>query len=67
MWGGLTPQERKGTIKVPHGSRETHRMGCACSLCRDFDDKESKPIDINRIPNMGESFDAKGLLYELSS
>ncbi len=42
-------------------------MGCACSSCRDFDDKEFKLIDINRIPNMGESFDAKGLLYELSS
>lgn len=63
MWGGLTPQERKGTAKIVHGTTESYRRGCDCGQC----DRPTKPtpVDLTKIPNQGSTFDIKVLLFDL--
>lgn len=65
MWGGLTPQERKGTSRPLHGSVELFRMGCECSDCSDAGDKVHPPINMSVLPRSGEPVDTKALLYKL--
>lgn len=65
MWGGLTPQERKGTVRLQHGTREMHRSGCPCKDCSSAEATEVPNVNLDRIPDMGVAFDAKALLYEV--
>lgn len=67
MWGGLTPQERKGTIKVNHGTREMYRLGCTCVSCSLAEIEIPKAVPLGKIPNMGVPFDPKSLLYDITS
>lgn len=65
MWGGLTPQERKGTVRLNHGTREMYRSGCRCSECATAHDNKPDLVNLARIPSVGQTFDAKALLYEV--
>lgn len=63
MWGGLTPQERRGVTKLVHGTIEGSRRGCDCDMCRYPEPK--KLSDLTKIPKKLEQFDISTLLYEL--
>lgn len=65
MWGGLTPQERKGTVKTQHGSLEMFRLGCSCTECIDVSKKVLPKLDITQIPKPTDKVEAKSLLYGL--
>lgn len=65
MWGGLTPQERKGTVRPQHGSIEMFRLGCGCAECAEASTKDLPKLDIERIPTPAEKVEAKSLLYGL--
>ena len=66
MWGGLTPQERKGTVKIAHGTREMHRLGCSCKDCSVAEDTLPSKVLLDAIPKMGEPLYPKALLYYLA-
>jgi len=63
MWGGLNPQERRGTTKLVHGTIEGFRRGCDCDICRSA--TPQNVVDVSRIPRKLETFDVSTLLYEL--
>lgn len=65
MWGGLTPQERKGTVRPHHGSIESFRLGCSCEVCVGVSTKELPHLDINMVPKPSDPVEAKSLLYGL--
>ena len=66
MWGGLTPQERKGTARVPCGTWESYRLGCGCKECRKASMRLSAPIDVDTLPRHSEDFDIQELIFVLS-
>lgn len=66
MWGGLTPQERKGTARVPHGTPEKFRLGCVCKECREASVTTHNRVDLNKLPRSGEDFDISELIFVLS-
>lgn len=66
MWGGLTPQERKGTARVAHGTVENFRLGCECSECKKAYWTTNRSIDIDKLPRHGEDFDISELIFVLS-
>lgn len=63
MWGGLTPQERRGVTKLVHGTVEGYRRGCGCDTCRCSEVQTT--VDLTKIPKKLEKFDVSTLLYEL--
>jgi hypothetical protein len=65
MWGGLTPQERRGTVKLQHGTLESYRKGCRCTSCIDESIAAMDYIMPIVLPSRGETFDVKSLLYAL--
>lgn len=65
MWGGLTPQERRNPHRVPHGTIESKRSGCACPECRIKD--ISLPISIDSIPKQGETYELEDVVFRMSS
>jgi hypothetical protein len=65
MWGGLTPQERRGTVKLQHGTLESYRKGCRCTPCIDESIAAMDYIMPIVLPSRGETFDVKSLLYAL--
>jgi len=67
MWGGLTPQERKGTARVPHGTPENARLGCTCASCREASVRVHNRVDLSVLPRRGEDFDISELIFVLSS
>ena len=66
MWGGLTPQERKGTAKVPHGTPEKYRLGCWCADCREASVRIHNKVDLSVIPRVGEDFDISEVIFNTS-
>lgn len=66
MWGGLTPQERKGTARVMHGTIERYRLGCICRECEKASRRFTNNADLNKIPRHGEDFDIQELIFVLS-
>lgn len=65
MWGGLTPQERKGTHKPAHGTIELYRLGCECAICSDSSEARLRDLDLALLPKIGVTFDAKSLLFDI--
>lgn len=65
MWGGLTPHERKGILKLHCGTVEMYRKGCQCAECREAGNRVPNTADLSLLPNQGEAFDAKALLFQL--
>lgn len=65
LWGGLTPQERKGTVRPVHGTVELFRLGCECTPCYEANDRVATTINLNLLPGFHETFDPKSLLYAL--
>ena len=65
MWGGLTPQERKGTVKLQHYTVESFRKGCRCPQCREASVRIPNRADLSQLPKQGEAFNIKALLYAL--
>lgn len=65
MWGGLTPQERRGTVKLQCGTVESYRKGCRCPQCREANVRIPNRADLSLLPAQGEQFDVKALLYTL--
>lgn len=67
MWGGLTPQERKGTARVMHGTLENYRLGCPCRECKKAYFNNTANVDLSKLPRHGEDFDVSELIFVLSS
>lgn len=67
MWGGLTPQERKGTARVAHGTPEKFRLGCTCKDCRHASVRIHNRVDMDKLPKSSEEFDISELIFVLSS
>ena len=65
MWGGMTPQERRGTVKLQCGTVEAYRKGCRCPQCREANVRIPNRADLSLLPKQGESFDVKALLFTL--
>lgn len=63
MWGGLTPQERRGTVRPPHGSIEQFRKGCRCNECMDH--AIPQPLQLSKLPQKNTPMDIKALLFDL--
>lgn len=63
LWGGLTPQERTVlTTDTPkqnairaHGTWLRFRQGCRCSECTSAEYEKIDKINIEKIPNVGET------------
>lgn len=66
MWGGLTPQERKGTARVVHGTVEKSRLGCTCIDCKRTAWRIYSKLDLSILPRHGEDFDISELIFVLS-
>ena len=66
MWGGLTPQERKGTARVACGTLENFRLGCECKECRKSSMRVHNSVDLAKLPKHGEDFDISELIFVLS-
>jgi hypothetical protein len=67
LWGGLTPQERRGTAKIAHGSLEMYRSGCRCPKCRESSVTVRKKVTHGVLPAQGQHFDIESLVFKLSS
>ena len=67
LWGGLTPQERRGTARMHHGSLEMFRSGCKCPKCREASVIVRKHVTLDIFPVKGQDFDIESLVYKLSS
>jgi WhiB family redox-sensing transcriptional regulator len=65
MWGGLTPQERRGTVKLQCGTVEAYRKGCRCAPCREANVRIANRADLSLLPDQGAEFDVKSLLFTL--
>jgi hypothetical protein len=65
MWGGLTPQERRGTVKLQHNTVESFRKGCRCPQCREASVRIPNRADLTQLPAQGQEFSIKSLLYAL--
>lgn len=63
MWGGLTPQERRGTVRLTHGSVEQFRKGCRCTDC--LNHVLPQPLQLEKLPSKNTSFDVNSLLFDL--
>lgn len=63
MWGGLTPQERRGTVRPIHGSIEQFRNGCCCAEC--FDHPIPATVQLEKIPLKNTTFNVKDLLFDI--
>ena len=63
MWGGLTPQERRGTVRPLHGSIEQFRKGCRCSECMNH--VLPQPFQLSKLPQKSTLIDIKALLFDL--
>ena len=66
MWGGLTPQERKGTARVACGTLENFRLGCECKECRKASMRVHNSVDLSKLPKHNEDFDISELIFVLS-
>lgn len=66
LWGGLTPQERRGTSRTPHGSLELFRYGCRCPKCREASVVVRKSVTPGVLPAQGDIFDIESLVFKLS-
>ena len=67
LWGGLTPQERRGTARLHHGALEMYRYGCRCPKCREASVVVRKPISKEVFPARGQGFNIESLVFKLSS
>lgn len=65
MWGGLTPHERRGVVKLHHGTVECYRRGCICPECREANVRIPNRADLSLLPDQHEQFDVKSLLFTL--
>lgn len=66
LWGGLTPQERRGTSRTPHGTLELFRFGCRCPKCREASVVVRKKVTEGVIPVQGQQLDVESLFFKLS-
>lgn len=66
MWGGLTPQERRGTTRVAHGTVEKSRLGCICIDCKRTTWRIYNDLDLDKLPKSSEEFDISKLIFVLS-
>jgi len=67
LWGGLTPQERRGTARLHHGVIEMYRSGCRCPKCRESSVTVRKRIPKEIFPARGQEFNIESLVFKLSS
>ena len=67
LWGGLTPQERRGTARLEHGTLELYRFGCRCPKCREASVVVMKNVTKDIYPATGTDFDIESLSFKISS
>lgn len=67
LWGGLTPQERRGTARLDHGALELYRYGCRCPKCRESSVVIRKHVTPSIYPDKGTDFDIESLSFKVFS